>query len=261
MNKFVILFLLIWFLSIVGCSNKPVTLNNLYKRIADNLRGSEYLNEVRSTHDDSLFQLTGAYDRKYEGKILLDSIDSNIWFEANRERFLRLDKLVKDDILIRSFKRYIDGRKIFLDEIKKEAMRAADIRELEWSKKQVRWINELKSLIDLNDKNCNVGDTIKLLFQLRGDENYYDVVYKQYPSSTKFYLSDDTLKVLGVLKSKIYDKERSGNPDLDSSDIMNLWFCVKIIDISNKVSHNGPYLLRLGDDFKFELAFYGLKIK
>jgi len=251
---------LICYLAVLGCS-KQSGLDDFYKKIANDLKGSEYLNKIRSSSSDSLYQLTGAYNRSYEGKLLIDSTDNNIWFEVNKDRFIGLDGLIKDDILIRSFKQYLDNKAIDLDRIKTDAAAAAYKRELEWNEKEARWEKELKLLMELNDRNCHVGDTIKLYFQLKGNKNYYDVSYKQYPSSAKFYLGDDTLKILGILKSKIYDKERSGNINLDSNDIMNLWFKVEIVDISNRVSHDGPQLLESGNDFKFELAFYGLRIK
>jgi len=250
---------LIFYLAMLGCSNRSAKLNDFYKENAYNLKKTEYLEEIKSTSEDSLYLLTGAYNSFYDGKFLIDSIRNNIWLEVNKERFVKLDRLIKEDILIRSFKRYLDNKEINLDTIKNDAIRAAERRELEWRKKEARWMDELKSLIELNDRNCNVGDTIKLYFQLRNDRSCFNVMYKQYPFSSNFLRADDTLKIVGVLKSKFYDA-RPSNPALKDNPL-DLWFKVKIIYVNKEACQADSETIKRGDVFAFDLEFYGLQIQ
>lgn len=258
-NHIVIKLILVLCFIVSGCTNQKSKLSGFFNKIEKGIQDSELLLKIKSTPQDSLSKILPIFIAIYKHNFLKEK---DYWYNINRDRFANLSEPLKNEILLLSFQKYLNNKEIDLDRIKIGVIEAYHNREEEKIKIKLKHENELKTIIEINNFSCKLGDTINIYLPLMGTRDYYTIFFDQYPSTLRYTLPDATLKMTGTLVSKFYDKRRTGIDSLENNHPFNLFFKIKITNISNKKSHVfGSKALQIGDIYDLPMNFYATQIK
>lgn len=256
---------LLCFSLFISCDNKNYKLNNFYKTFEHEFDGNNALiYEIKTIDNDSLYLIKSAFIPYYKRYQLNDSFDKNEWIKVEHDKFSDLDKDIRDEILLLSFKKYLNKEKVDLEVVKSEVLTSIEKRKI-WDKKhEDEGMEELRNIINFNNKYCIIGDTIRINLGLSGSEKYYSIVYRslQDKISGHYKMYDDSVDIIGIITSKYFGKNYSGYTNLKDDDLLNLFFDLKIIKIDKKnVYHFSNENLKKDNVIKLPLELYFRRIE
>ncbi|MBV6655165.1 MAG: hypothetical protein KI786_15470 [Mameliella sp.] len=245
----------------IGCTEKKIAAESFFETLEKELNGTKILHDLKFLEQDSMQRMLPVFR----------GTSRKIAYEKGYMRINGWDNLVdlligpdiqnQDLVLLFAFRSYLNKRKVNFDEAQEQAKNMKDRLELEMIKGDSIALEELKSIIALNDFIWNKGDTLELTFHLNSEEDCNYIFYLRYPNSLTFSLADDTLNMKGVLLDKFYSRDRSGNAKTNPKDVRNLFFKLEIVDL-NPLENicESAKILGIGQNYDLHLESYGRSI-
>jgi len=243
--------LLIIILLIQSCISDNRQLTDLFEKVKDEYRDKkEFLSIIKDEPRDSLFlamdvapikRIMQSFELK--NPIDFDYLLKDVPFE------------IQEEVILYGFQDFLNSKDVNLKKLKIEVEERVEVRRIEEKEREVNNKLELKKIIEENNLNWHIGDTIDVIFKLDVEDDYGEIYYNGYQYSLDFSLADDTLKMKGRIKEKYYDH---GNSRVNKH--LNLIFKLEVIALKSNKASNYSDIKKVGDDFLLHLESYGRSI-
>ncbi len=157
----------------ISCKNENSKLITDFEELEEFIESQQFLDHLKTLPEDSLYLISGIFygevtsmvdEPKKTNKRLLITIDSLI------EKYNLEGRI---EVLGIAFQNYLNRKDFNIENIESRVMRLQEIRDFDQKEKEESKKRELSKIIELNDLEWNLGDTLnlrrclKIIFHLR----------------------------------------------------------------------------------------------
>jgi len=248
-------FLLLSF-CIFSCVEENSEIKKIFISFEEGVQNRNILIPIQTSSQDSLSSLLSVFSAEYRPFL------EKRYPSKNKNELLKtlsdLHVPTNHEIMLFAFQKYLNQQPINLDVIRKE-IKELEIKFRQKITKENNLNEQLHStIIQNNNLNWNVGDTIDVILQVHNINNKYHIYFTGYPASLDYSRADDTLKMKGIIKNKILESKISNNTNNKNILPHNVVFNLEVIGINlNKLSPS----IKIGEIFKLDLDAYGRPIE
>lgn len=253
-------FLAIFILTIsyfTGCLNQKKQETSFFESLKK--RGNKsLLSYIQQKHDDSLYKIQRDFVGLYPEYMLNSFQSKRAWPSFLDSNFTKENLYIMDEILLFSFKRYLNNEQINLEKIKCEVEESNLRYKKEVKQIKIEKFKERALLISNNDNKSNINDTLMFTFGLEREDGNLVIDYNYYPSSLTMENAVDTLILYAILLEKFYIPAWSTFAGSIKNHPLNMSYKVKVLSMNRKkVGFNSYKVINLGDTIDVILSFYG----
>lgn len=252
-------FLAIFILTIsyfTGCLNQKKQEASFFESLKK--RGNKsLLSYIQQKHDDSLYKIQRDFVGLYPEYMLNSFQSKRAWPSFLDSNFTKENLYIMDEILLFSFKRYLNNEQINLEKIKCEVEESNLRYKKEVKQIKIEKFKERALLISNNDNKSNINDTLMFTFGLEREDGNLVIDYNFYSSLT-MENAVDTLILYAILLEKFYIPAWSTFAGSIKNHPLNMSYKVKVLSMNRKkVGFNSYEVINLGDTIDVMLSFYG----
>lgn len=247
----IIFFWVFLMIFLFSCTNKKSTyypIKECFEKIEKNIKNDKALNHMKTCSLDSLTYVFPIFKREFEK--IQEKTDCNRQIEDFFDlHSIPNNPVLRDEVLILAFQKYLNQYKIDLNEIQDEIKGKKLIKV----KREKIEEQKLLGIIRENNSNWSKGDTIDIVLQLSGKGDRKQVFYRHHSLAYDYSTADDSLNIRGVLIDKQYDSSETIS---ETEKTLSLIFKIKILELSDTNAY-AVDRLKIEDIFDLDLASYG----